>query len=463
LEGNLKKTLSAKFDWTLPCLLILSLVAGIQASTPAQFQLDIREVASNLNYLTFATHAGDGSGRLFVCEQLGRILILEPSGDILDQPFLDLGPGGIHVVSQFGNEAGLLGLAFHPDYATPGAVGEGKFYVFYNPIGSLDPVISQFSVSQDPNRADPAETIVMGPLEHSFINHYGGMLAFNPFDECRSCLYISHGDGGHGGDPLGNAQNLENTMGSIMRIDVDSTSDGLNYGIPGDNPFVGREGLDEIWAYGFRTPWRFSFDKANGRCFVGDVGEEAWEEVDEVVKGGNYGWRTLEGNHCYPPEVESCDAEGFLPPLFEYPRSTGDHCVIGGYVYRGSRFPNMQGHYLFGDFSGSILSTRENAQGEWEAPTRRKERTFPITSFAEDEQGELYAVGLTGSVYWIVDASQPFPEGDLTEDWRVAPDDLLEFIGQARAISSLKSSADINGDRQIDFLDALLLGANWRK
>ena len=288
--------------------------------------------------------------------------------------------------TQFGNEVGLLGLAFHPDYATPGAVGEGKFYVFYNPKGSFDPVVSQFSVSQDPNRADPVETIIMGPLEHSFINHYGGMLAFNPSDDCRSCLYISHGDGGHIGDPLGNAQNLENTMGSILRIDVDSPSKGLNYGIPEDNPLVGHGGLDEIWAYGLRAPWRFSFDRADGRGFVGD-------------------------------------------------------------------------------FSGTILSTKEIADGEWEAPSVRKERTFPISSFAEDEEGELCVVDLTGSVYRIVDTTQPYPDGDLTEDWRVEPDDLLEFIDQARGTSAsqTKTSADINGDHEVDFLDALLLGANWRK
>lgn len=444
-------------------LFLISLLMGIQSGISAEFQLGFREVASGTRFLTYATHAGDGSGRLFICEQLGRIRILEPSGNLRDEPFLDLGPRGINAASQFGNETGLLGLAFHPDYGIPGRLGNGKFYVFYNPIGSLDPVVSQFSVSSDPNRADPAETILIGPLEHSFINHYGGMLAFNPFDSCRSCLYIAHGDGGHEGDPLGNAQNLENTMGSILRIDVDSPSGGLNYGIPDDNPFVGREGLDEIWAYGFRTPWRFSFDRANGRCFLGDVGEDAWEEVNEVVKGGNYGWRTLEGDHCFPPEIGECSREGSIAPILEYPRSTGDHCVIGGYMYRGTRFPNVQGNYLFGDFSGSVLSTQEIGPGTWESPVRRKERTFPIASFSEDEEGELYVVSLTGKVYWIVDVTQPYPDGDLTEDWRVAPDDLIEFISQAKGNTPSKSTADINGDRKIDFGDALLLGANWRK
>ena len=444
---------------------ILVFFLTLTASTSfGQFQVQLQEVVSGLDYPTFATHAGDGSGRLFICEQRGKIRILDPSGRLLPEPFLDLGLSGLDLVTPVGTESGLLGLAFHPDYAIPKSLGFGKFYVCYTNKEDWDPVVSQFTVSADPNVANSTATILMGPLFHPGSVHFGGCLAFNPQDSCRSCLYISRGDGGVFRDPDGNAQNIENTLGAILRVDVDRPSSGSNYGIPPDNPFVGAEGHDEIWAYGFRNPWRFSFDRETGRCFVGDVGQDKWEEVNEVAPGGNYGWNLLEGIHCYPEEVEGCTPEGTIPPIVEYPHSEGIS-IIGGYVYRGSLFPKMQGYYFYSDFiSSRIWSLKENPEGGWDKRDEGTHTPFSLSSFAEDEWGELYLVRYSGGLSRIVNIAADLPQGDLNANRRVGPRDLVEFLRQARGerATSGHLSADLNSDEKIDLLDALEIQAHWR-
>lgn len=442
------------------CILTLT-----TASTSfGQFQIQLQEVVSGLDFPTFATHAGDGSGRMFICEQRGKIRILDASGRILPDPFLDLGPDGLDLVTPVGMETGLLGLAFHPDYAIPKSLGFGKLYVCYTTKRDWDPVVSQFTVSADPNIANPTETILMGPLFHPGNIHFAGCLAFNPQDSCRSCLYVSRGDGGVYKDPDGNAQNIENTLGSILRIDVDAPENGLNYGIPPDNPFVGAEGHDEIWAYGFRNPWRFSFDRETGRGFVADVGQDKWEEVDELVKGGNYGWNLLEGTHCYPDSVEECTPDGMIPPLAEYSHSEGIS-IIGGYVYRGSLFPNMVGYYFYSDFvTGRIWSLKDSGGGRWEKRDEGLHAFFSVSSFAEDEEGELYLVRYTGRLYRLVNITADLPPGDLNANRFVGPRDLLEYTKQARGKRATSGylSADINQDDRIDLLDALEIQAHWR-
>ena len=317
---------------------------------------------------------GDGSGRLFIIEKTGRIRIFQ-DGQLLETPFLDIDER----VGSIGNEQGLLGMAFHPNY-----LESGYFYVNYTDNNG-NTVIARYQVTDDPTLADPDSEFVLLNVSQPFPNHNGGVLAFEP----DGYLYAGLGDGGSAGDPRGNAQSLETLLGKILRLDVDS---GEPYAIPPDNPFG-----DEIWAYGLRNPWRFSFDKINGDLFIGDVGQGNWEEIDYVPAGTpgglNFGWDYFEGNHPYegtPPQ----DAQ-FVPPVAEY--SHGDGCsVTGGYVYRGS-MPEWNGIYLYGDYcSGTVWGLIRSGEG-WqnqalfEAPGR-------ITSFGQDEAGEMYLLTDGGEI-----------------------------------------------------------------
>jgi glucose/arabinose dehydrogenase len=340
-------------------------------------------VADGLDSPIGLANAGDGSGRLFILEQRGRIRIWQ-AGSLLDDPFLDL----TDQVDCCG-ERGLLGLAFHPDYAH-----NGYFFVNYTErvSGDLYTVIARFQVSADPNQADPASELRLLHIPQPYANHNGGGLAFGP----DGYLYVGLGDGGSGGDPLGNGQSLDTLLGKLLRLDVDG---GEPYTIPPDNPFASGGGLPEIWAYGLRNPWRFSFDRLTSDLYIADVGQNAWEEVDFLpagsAGGANFGWNYFEGLHAYqgqPPADLALET-----PVAEYSHDFGAS-ITGGYVYRGPNLPEWQGVYLYGDYmSGRIWGLLRQPDNEWQN-AELFDTGFLITSFGEDESGELYIADYNGQV-----------------------------------------------------------------
>jgi len=340
------------------------------AALPA---LALQEVARGLQEPVFLTHAGDGSGRLYVVEQGGVVRIIE-RGRLRSQPFLD-----IHKRVRSGGEKGLLGMAFDPDFSA-----NGWFYVNYTARrdGALWTVISRFR-AQDPRHGDAASEQRLLQVRQPFANHNGGQLAFGP----DGYLYIGLGDGGSANDPLGHGQNPATLLGTLLRLDV---SDGTaSYQLPPDNPFLTRPGFrPEIWAYGLRNPWRFSFDRRSGRLFLADVGQDRVEEIDVIVPGGNYGWNIMEGDRC-ADGARDCDGEGLEMPVFTYPHPQG-FAISGGYVYRGTSIPGLCGVYLYADYvKGKVWGLRYNG--------RRVMRNgkllatpYHISSFGQDEAGELY-------------------------------------------------------------------------
>ncbi|MEE8315105.1 MAG: PQQ-dependent sugar dehydrogenase [Syntrophobacteria bacterium] len=349
-------------------------------------------VVTGLSSPVDITHAGDGSGRLFITLQGGRVVIFD-GVQILSPPFLD-----INSLVSSGGERGLLGAAFHPNYE-----GNGFFYVSYTDTAG-DSVIARYSVSLDPNRADPTSGVILLTIPQPFSNHNGGQLHFGP----DGYLYIGIGDGGSGGDPQNNGQDLGTLLGKILRIDVDS---GFPFTVPPDNPFVGVVGArEEIWSFGLRNPWRFSFDRLTGDMFIGDVGQNSWEEVDfqpaNSTGGENYGWRLMEGNSCFNPAI-NCNNGTLTLPILVYDHSVGCS-VTGGYLYRGSKNPNLNGLYLYGDFcSGLIWGAQEDGLGGWNT-TVLLDTNFSISTFGEDESGEIYFAHLSatdGTIYQVVQST----------------------------------------------------------
>jgi glucose/arabinose dehydrogenase len=345
----------------------------------ADIRLELVRIAGGLDRPVGIAHAGDGSGRLFVLEKVGRIRVLR-DGTLSDAPFLDISDR----VGSSGSEQGLLGLAFHPGYA-----GNGTFFVNYTDLQG-NTVVSRFSVSADPARADPASEGVLLTLAQPASNHNGGNLAFGP----DGYLYIGTGDGGASGDRFGNGQNGQTLLGAMLRLDVDG---GQPYAVPADNPFVGNPDVrDEIWAIGLRNPWRYSFDWLTGDLYVADVGQNQYEEVNFQPAGSpggqNYGWPIMEGNHCYP-EDQPCDRTGLSLPVAEYDHRQGCS-VTGGYVYRGGEFPLLAGVYLFGDYcSGRIWGLAPGVDGNWQV-AQLAQAGLQLSSFGEDEAGELYLVDM---------------------------------------------------------------------
>lgn len=418
------------------------------------------------------TNAGDGSDRLFVADQRGTIRIIQ-NGTLLGTPFLDIETKLVDERAGF-DERGLLGLAFHPDFGAGGAAGEGKFYVYYsadspNAGTDVDPVNHQSVIAEyqitgpGSNAADPNSERVLLTFDQPQFNHDGGQLAFGP-DEM---LYISTGDGGSGGDNepghtgggvgnpsggLGNAQDRTNLLGKVLRIDVlGNSGPGSEYGIPVDNPFVGAGGArEEIFAYGLRNPWRFSFDDGpggSGDLFLADVGQGDVEEVNIIESGGNYGWRIREGTFDFDPTVTPIPAVSLEDPIAQYTRDGRANgldeigvATVGGYVYRGSEFPELVGKYVFADWStefrspnGTLLGLEEISAGNFELSVLNVEGGNPIgryiNALGEDESGELYLLakdtlsvsgldpgsGLpTGTIFKIVGVPEPGTLGLLT-------------------------------------------------
>ncbi|MEI7699012.1 MAG: family 16 glycoside hydrolase [Planctomycetia bacterium] len=329
------------------------------------------------------THAGDGSNRNFVVSQSGQIYVFpNQKGTTEAKVFLDIRDR----VQDWRKDAeeGLLGLAFHPDYRK-----NGHFYVCYS--SSAEPrtsVISRFSVSKtDPNKADPGSELVVMKIPQPFSNHNGGSIAFGH----DGYLYIALGDGGGRNDPLGHGQNLGTLMGSLLRIDVNRTEPGRNYAVPADNPFLDRKGAQpEIYAYGFRNIWRLTVDRSTGDLWAADVGQDFWEEVNIVKKGGNYGWSVREASYPFNNKP-STSTDELIPPVWEYDHQLGKS-ITGGFVYRGSRLPELQGMYVYADFiSGRIWALKyDPAAGKVTANKSIASTGFPVLAFGEDEAGEMF-------------------------------------------------------------------------
>jgi glucose/arabinose dehydrogenase len=352
----------------------------------------LEPVAAGLTDPIGITNAGDGSGRLFVNERGGRIRIVLPDGSLGERDFVDIS-GRV----QAGGERGLLGVAFHPDFAA-----NGRVFVHYSRRGDGATVISELTASADRSTGDPASERIILTHEQPFANHNGGQIAFGP----DGYLYIGLGDGGSGGDPFGNAQNRGVLLGKILRIDVDGPpAPGKAYAIPDDNPYAGDgtspgAGLPEIWAYGLRNPWRFSFDRETGDLYIGDVGQGSWEEIDrqaaDSAGGENYGWDLFEGAHC----ASACDSITAVSPIAEYGHDVGCS-VTGGYVYRGTAQPAMVGTYLFSDYCSGTIWTLPAGAGLSPVPLASPDRSF--ASFGEGEDGEIYVVDIfAGRLYRVI-------------------------------------------------------------
>ena len=343
-------------------------IKGVAPSLP---EISLKPVAKGLKNPVHITNAGDGSKRLFITEQAGIIRILKDDR-ILPGPFLD-----IKERVKSGGEMGLLSMAFHPKFRE-----NGRFFVNYtSSAGGLHTVISEFKVSDNPDRADNNSENILLRVDQPFSNHNGGQIAFGP----DGYLYIGMGDGGGANDPHGHGQNLSTLLGAMLRIDIDKKGIGLQYNIPDDNPFKIRPNAKpEIWAYGLRNPWRFSFDPLNGILYAGDVGQDAREEIDVIERGQNYGWNT----------------PGLTLPIIDYGRNDGI-TVIGGFVYRGHEIPGLCGSYIYGDWgSGRIWALRrdghEVAENEMLLDTK-----LSISSFGIDETYEVYVVDHNGGVYKV--------------------------------------------------------------
>jgi len=367
----------------------------------------VTQTVSGLDQPLNITHAGDGSGRLFVVEKTGAIRIVR-AGSLESTPFLAISDR----VDSSGHEQGLFSVAFPPGYAS-----KGYFYVDYTDVNG-DTVVSRFSLTGDPDVADPASEEIILTIDQPYDNHNGGQLAFGPDDY----LYISTGDGGGGGDPDDNAQDPSTLLGNILRIDVEpqetelisatyqlyfplimSAGGNPPYRIPTTNPFTQTAGYrDEIWAYGLRNPWRFSFDRDTGDLYIGDVGQNDYEEIDfqsaSSDGGENYGWDIMEGTHCYPDPP--CDQTGLVLPVAEYGHSGGNCSVTGGVVYRGSD-PDLEGIYFYGDYcSGRIWGLVQEGGGSWDTQELLGPTSLAISAFGEDEAGNVYVADIAaGAIY----------------------------------------------------------------
>jgi glucose/arabinose dehydrogenase len=399
--------------------------------------LTTARIVSGLDLPLFVTSPPQNPGTLFILEQHTGLIKIYKNGAMLPIPFLNIHDR----VGDSGSERGLLGLAFHPDYSI-----NGYFYVDYtNYTGNT--VISRFHVSSNPDIADPNSETILLSITQPFANHNGGMLAFGPYD---GYLYIGMGDGGSGGDPGNRAQNDNELLGKILRIDVDN---GLPYGIPPGNPYISIQGKrPEIWAKGMRNPWRFSFDRQTGDLYIADVGQNAWEEIDfqpaSSPGGLNYGWRRMEGAHCYNPSV-NCDQGGLTYPIHEYGHDSG--CSItGGYMYRGGIIPQLSGTYFFADYCSNRIwsfdystdSLRNFAERTTELAPSQGLSIGSISSFGEDGYGEIYITDLGGGeIFKIIPRNPGVIRGQVTNSVNQPISGVIISIGQTARIDT----TDVNG------------------
>ncbi|MCB0642148.1 MAG: PQQ-dependent sugar dehydrogenase, partial [Phaeodactylibacter sp.] len=422
-------------------VLSIGLLAALFVVVQAQPALDLIEIATGLSEPVDITNAGDA--RLFVVEKPGRIRVIDPQGNLLSTPFLNI----VSSVNDSPNERGLLGLAFHPDYAT-----NGYFFVNYTGDGGHTRV-SRFSVSEDnPNEADPDSEVVLMVINQPYWNHNGGDLNFGP----DGYLYIGMGDGGSADDPQNNGQTLQSYLGKLLRIDVDNAPAGSDYGIPADNPFADPNDNipDEIWAYGLRNPWRFSFDRLTGDLWIGDVGQYYWEEVDFLPAGtpggSNFGWRCYEG--FTPYLTGNCDLSApYVEPLFVYSHDSSVGCSItGGFMYRGCTFPDLYGYYLYVDYcTGRFWGITSDGAGGWENVDLINSTNLTYSSFGEGMNGELYLASLDeGKVFLVTETTtQEFVLFDVTPETCSGDADgavVATWNGAAPATYAWSNGADTN-------------------
>ncbi len=442
----------ATFSPTLPrmimtaCLLLVMLTALAPTAALAQpaaaassddgptpeANINLTLIASGLNRPVYVTSAPADRSRLFIIEKLGRIRIYKNNA-LLPTPFIDIQS----VVRSSGNEQGLLSMAFHPNYAS-----NGYFYVYYTNL-SGNPEIARYSVTANPDIANPSSALILLTIPHpTYTNHNGGQLQFGP----DGYLYLGTGDGGSGGDPANNSQNTGVLLGKMLRLDVDG---GTPYAIPPSNPFVGPGNpRDEIWSLGLRNPWRFSFDRLNGDLWIGDVGQDAWEEIDREpansAGGLNWGWDCYEGTHAYQsnPSLPYCTGLTFTWPVYELSHSSAGVCSItGGYVYRGSPNSTYFGDYLFADYcvSNRVWALRYNGSS-WVAtqhtlvPPTGQSMNY-ATSFGQDAYGDLYMADDTGEVFKIA----------------------------LRPAQCVSGNYDVNGDGQVDIVDVQLVASDFMR
>jgi len=363
----------------------------ILKSQQADVAVKLVEITSGFTSPVGMATPNDGTNRLFVFEQGGKVKIVK-NGKILDEPFIDVSSrlDGLNIAY---SEKGLLGMAFHPDYKN-----NGRFFLYYSaPLkqSGFDHkgVVAEFKVSPTNSDNAPLKEEIIMEINQPESNHNGGMLAFGP----DRYLYIGLGDGGGANDEhgtIGNGQNLNTLLGKILRIDVNGKKP---YDIPGDNPFVGKSNSKpEIYAYGLRNPWRFSFDRANGKLFCGDVGQNKYEEINIIKKGGNYGWRIMEGYHCFKPS-SNCDKTGLELPIDEYNHDIGIS-ICGGYMYRGNSYPSLHGYYFFADWNGKLFCLKQQPDGTWKRfdtninGTKKNETEGKVNSMGIDDNGDIYVL-----------------------------------------------------------------------
>jgi glucose/arabinose dehydrogenase len=408
------KRLSTFSISSLVCLLAVSSVQNLAAENLPAMQMKVAFPKLSFNRPLWLEEAPDDSKRLFVLEQAGRILTFSKDPQCSDSKvFLDISDRKPHA----GNEEGLLGFAFHPDFKQ-----NHKFYIYYTQQDPKRSVLSEFTVSaNDPQKADLASERIIMQTPMVYGNHNGGTLIFGK----DGYLYISVGDGGLGGDPHNFGQSTRFLYGKILRIDVNSKTGHLEYGIPKDNPFIGKsdKGLRaEVYAYGLRNPWRMSFDRETGELWAGDVGQDKFEEVDIIVKGGNYGWSVREGFHAFKDPVDRLKDQStkLIDPIIEYAHNLAlqkeskfpDHgiglSITGGYVYRGKKLPELKGAYLYADFvQGTVWGLKYNS-GQLTADSQltKPNPARAISSFGEDRDGEVYLLAFDGKIYELEPASK---------------------------------------------------------
>lgn len=358
-----------------------------EPQTPLQYEVEDAFPSLSFDHPVGIYHSGDGTNRFFVVGQMGLVYVFENNRSVTAANiFLDI-RDQVHL-------GAFLGFAFHPNFAK-----NGYFYVHYLADNPLRTVISQWSVlPSQPNEADGNSQKILLEIPQRYDTHNGGQLAFGS----DGYLYIALGDGGPQGDPNGNAQNCSLLLGKILRINVDTTSENMKYGIPRDNPFAGNSlgYREEIYAYGLRNPWRFSFDPVTGLLLAGDVGQDRIEEIDIINRGRNYGWNIMEGSLCYDP-LQSCNQTGLELPIWEYRHDQGN-ATIGGFVYRGSKLTELVGSYIYGDYvSGRIWALNDYYSSN---PINNEllKTDLKITSFGVDEKNELYICTEQGKIYWLL-------------------------------------------------------------
>lgn len=400
-----------KFAYILLIFLCFTLCPATNAVENQQYKLINAFTKLSFDNPLDLQHADDGTNRIFVVSQKGLIYVFKNTPSVKSAKiFLD-----IRDKITSGGELGLLGLVFHPDYKN-----NGYFYVNYTASDPLRTVIARYTVnSKNRNAANKKSERILLQVNQPYSNHKGGQLAFGP----DGYLYIALGDGGSGGDPKNKGQNKSSLLGKILRIEVNCTSGNKNYCIPPGNPFAGNTHhyKEEIYAYGLRNPWRFSIDHITGWLWAGDVGQDSWEEIDIIEAGKNYGWRIMEGNHCYNPPSD-CDISGLTLPIWEYDHNGQGGCAItGGHVYRGTKFPELYGKYIYGDYcSGRIWALSYDGVN----PATNKlllTKNINISSFGIDKDNEIYICDLNGKIYKLAYKKRVHWDNGYTSD--------IEMIG----------------------------------